>query len=132
MFLYIFKIIIKLIITSSRFNPCSTSVRPQNPWTSPFYGSMNGPGLKTLHLPKHLIKPTLMVLFSMIYPMTGIGVVILRLQRSNHRGVESMDSALFSLPKIFAFIILSLKVILFSSFQPCRIVDHQILYTGIL
>ena len=48
MFLYIFKIIIKLIITSSRFDPSSTSVRPQNPWTSPFYGSMNGPGLKTL------------------------------------------------------------------------------------
>ena len=48
MFLYIFKIIIKLIMTSSRFDPGSTSVRPQNPWTSPFYGSMNGPGLKTL------------------------------------------------------------------------------------
>ena len=48
MFLYIFKIIIKLIITLSRFDPGSTSVRPQNPWTSPFYGSMNGPGLKTL------------------------------------------------------------------------------------
>ena len=48
MFLYIFKIIIKLIITSSQFDPGSTSVRPQNPWTSPFYGSMNGPGLKTL------------------------------------------------------------------------------------
>ena len=48
MFLYIFKIIIKLIITSSRFDPGSTSARPQNPWTSPFYGSMNGPGLKTL------------------------------------------------------------------------------------
>ena len=35
-------------MTSSRFDPDSTSVRPQKPWTSPFYGSMNGPGLKTL------------------------------------------------------------------------------------
>ena len=34
---------------SSRFNPGSTLVRPQKPWTSSFYGSMNGPGLKTLH-----------------------------------------------------------------------------------
>ena len=48
MFLYIFKIIIKLIMMSSRFDPGSTSVRPQNPWTSPFYDSMNGPDLKTL------------------------------------------------------------------------------------
>ena len=37
-------------MTSSRFDPGSTSVRPQKPWTSPFYGSMNGPGLKTLLL----------------------------------------------------------------------------------
>ena len=35
-------------MTSSRFDPGSTSVRPQNPWTSPFYGSINGPGLKTM------------------------------------------------------------------------------------
>ena len=35
-------------MTSSRFNPGSTSVQPQKPRTSPFYGSMNGPGLKTL------------------------------------------------------------------------------------
>ena len=35
-------------MTSSRFDPGSTSVRPQKPWTSSFYGSMNGPGLKTL------------------------------------------------------------------------------------
>ena len=35
-------------MTSSRFNPGSTSVRPQKPWTSSFYGSMNSPGLKTL------------------------------------------------------------------------------------
>ena len=48
MFLYIFKIIIKLIMTSSRFDPGSTSIRPQKPWISPFYGSMNGSGLKTL------------------------------------------------------------------------------------
>ena len=48
-YLFIFKIIIKLIMTSSRFDPSSTSVRPQKPWTSLFYGSMNGPGLKTLH-----------------------------------------------------------------------------------
>ena len=48
MFLYIFKIIIRLIMTSSRFDPGSTSVRPQKPWTSSFYGSMNGPDLKTL------------------------------------------------------------------------------------
>ena len=38
-------------MTSSRFDPGSTSVRPQKPWTSPFYGSMNGPGLKTLCIP---------------------------------------------------------------------------------
>ena len=49
MFLYIFKIIIKLIMTLSRFDPGSTSIRPQKPWTSPFYSSMNGPGLKTLN-----------------------------------------------------------------------------------
>ena len=35
-------------MTSSRFNPSSTLVRPQKSWTSPFYDSMNGPGLKTL------------------------------------------------------------------------------------
>ena len=35
-------------MTSSRLDPGSTSVRPQNPWTSPFYGSINGPGLKTM------------------------------------------------------------------------------------
>ena len=35
-------------MTSSRFDPGSTSIRPQKPWTSPFYGSMNGPGMKTL------------------------------------------------------------------------------------
>ena len=33
---------------SSRFDPGLTSVRPQKPWTFSFYGSMNGPGLKTL------------------------------------------------------------------------------------
>ena len=35
-------------MTSLRFDSSSTSVRPQKPWTSPFYGSMNGPNLKTL------------------------------------------------------------------------------------
>ena len=35
-------------MTSLRFDPGSTSIRPQKPWTSPFYGSMNDPGLKTL------------------------------------------------------------------------------------
>ena len=35
-------------MTSSRFDPGSTSVRPQKPWTSSFYGSMNSPSLKTL------------------------------------------------------------------------------------
>ena len=54
MFLYIFKIIIKSIMTSSQFDPNSTSVRPQNLWTSPFYGSMNGSGLKILVLPTEL------------------------------------------------------------------------------
>ena len=54
MFLYIFKIIIKLIMTSSQFDPNSTSVRPQNPWTSPFYGSVNDSGLKILVLPTEL------------------------------------------------------------------------------
>ena len=33
---------------SSRFDPGSISVRPQKPWTCPFYGSMNGLSLKTL------------------------------------------------------------------------------------
>ena len=33
---------------SSRFDPGSTSVQPQKPWTSLFYGSLNGPGFKTL------------------------------------------------------------------------------------
>ena len=46
MFLYIFKIIIKLIITSSQFDPSLTSIQPQKPWTFLFYSSMNGPGLK--------------------------------------------------------------------------------------
>ena len=40
-------------MTSSRFDPGSTSICPQKPWTSPFYGSMNGPGLKTLCLTRH-------------------------------------------------------------------------------
>ena len=35
-------------MTSSRFDHGSTSVQPQKPWISLFYGSMNGPGLKTL------------------------------------------------------------------------------------
>ena len=48
MIIYIFKIIIKLIMMSSWFDPCSTLVRPQKPWTSPFYSSMNGSDLKTL------------------------------------------------------------------------------------
>ena len=46
--LFLFLLIIKLIMTSLQFDPSSTSVRPQKPWTSLFYGSMNGPGLKTL------------------------------------------------------------------------------------
>ena len=33
---------------SSRFDLDSISVWPQKPWSSLFYGSMNGPGLKTL------------------------------------------------------------------------------------
>ena len=41
-------LIIKLIMMSSRFDPGLTSVRPQKPWTSPFYGSINGLDLKTL------------------------------------------------------------------------------------
>ena len=53
MFLYIFKIIIKLIMTSSRFDPRSTSVRPQKSWISPFYSSMNGSGLKTMIVGKN-------------------------------------------------------------------------------
>ena len=43
-------------MTSSRFDPGLTSVRPQNPWTSPFYGSMNGLGLKTLPDKPNLIS----------------------------------------------------------------------------
>ena len=35
-------------MTLSWFDLGSTLVRPQKPWTSPFYGSMNGPDLKTL------------------------------------------------------------------------------------
>ena len=35
-------------MTSSRFNLGSTSVGPQEPFTSLFYGSMNGPGFKTM------------------------------------------------------------------------------------
>ena len=55
MILYIFKIIIKLIMTSSQFDPSSTSIWPQKPWTSPFYGSMNGPSLKTLVKQREII-----------------------------------------------------------------------------
>ena len=47
--LFLFLLIIKLIMTSSRFDFGSTLVRPQKPWTSPFYGSMNGQGFKTMH-----------------------------------------------------------------------------------
>ena len=35
-------------MTSSWFDLSSTVVRSQKPWTSPFYGSINGPSLKTL------------------------------------------------------------------------------------
>ena len=42
-------------MTSSRFDPDSTSVRPQKSWISPFYGLMNSPGLKTLVLSWNLI-----------------------------------------------------------------------------
>ena len=35
-------------MTSSRFDPDSTSVQPQKPWISPFYSSLNGLGFKTL------------------------------------------------------------------------------------
>ena len=36
-------------MTPSQFDPGSTSVRHKKLWTSPFYSSMNGPDLKTLH-----------------------------------------------------------------------------------
>ena len=42
-------------MTSSRFDPGWTSIRPQKPWTSLIYGSMNGPGLKTLLITWHII-----------------------------------------------------------------------------
>ena len=35
-------------MTSSRFDPGSTSVRPQKPWTFPFYSLINDPSLKIL------------------------------------------------------------------------------------
>ena len=47
---------LKLIMTSLRFDSDLTSVRPQNPWTSLFYGLMNGLGLKTLPGKPNLIS----------------------------------------------------------------------------
>ena len=46
-------------MTSSRFDPGSTSVRPQKSWTSLFNGSINGPGLKTLTTTSKLKKAIL-------------------------------------------------------------------------
>ena len=43
-------------MTSSRFDLDLTSVQPQKPWTSPFYGSLNGSGFKTLIKTSQLIK----------------------------------------------------------------------------
>ena len=37
-------------MTSLRFDFGSTSVQPQKPLTSPFYGSLNDPGFKTMIL----------------------------------------------------------------------------------
>ena len=37
-----------IITVRPQFDLGSTSIRLQKPWTSPFYGSMNGPSLKTL------------------------------------------------------------------------------------
>ena len=37
-----------IITVRPQFDLGSTSIWPQKPWTSPFYGSMNGPSLKTL------------------------------------------------------------------------------------
>ena len=42
------KIIIKLIMTSSQFDPGLISVQLQKPWISLFYDSIYSPGLKTL------------------------------------------------------------------------------------
>ena len=55
-------------MTSSQFNPGSTSVRPQKLWTSPFYGSMNGPDLKTLVLSNnYIVAPFLTNVFKTVY-----------------------------------------------------------------
>ena len=37
-----------IITVRPQFDLGSTSIWPQKPWASPFYGSMNGPSLKTL------------------------------------------------------------------------------------
>ena len=37
-----------IITVQPQFDLGLTSIRLQKPWTSPFYGSMNGPSLKTL------------------------------------------------------------------------------------
>ena len=50
-------------MTSSQFDPGSTSVRPQKPWISPFYGLMNGPGLKTLYSTRNFAARQHKVLF---------------------------------------------------------------------
>ena len=41
---------------SSQFDPSSTSVWSQKPWTSSFYGSMNDLGFKTLYNNRILVK----------------------------------------------------------------------------
>ena len=49
------KIIIKLIITSSRYDLSLTLVQPLKSWTSPFYDSLYGLGFKTMSINDNVI-----------------------------------------------------------------------------
>ena len=50
---FLFYLIIKLIMTLLRFDSGSILVQSQKPWISPFYGSLNDPGFKTLLISSH-------------------------------------------------------------------------------
>ena len=56
-------------MTSSRFDPGSTSVRRQKAWTYPFYASMNGPGLKTLLFPSSFFLLPLFFFSFSVFPL---------------------------------------------------------------
>ena len=69
-------------MTSSRFNPSLTLVWPQKLWTSSFYGSLNGPSLKSI------------LLMIVLYHQTKTPINFLCRQRLNHKSLIQLSKSL--------------------------------------